>query len=206
MGKRMPETCWAVFERRAINLRDHDQLHCYHHVPTVNDRRLATAVYKLLMMGKRVPETCWAVFERRTINLRNWCIWLVDLFEIMYNRYPKNVEVERSLVEAAGCQYVTKLSHLGDCTATIKECELQVRCLGPWIHHQRRVRAFLNTDCPSRLHTLMPSVIANGKFEGTCQYYSQFALQYNTVPWGVMRVSSEYFTTAITADLRVKAL
>ena len=22
MGKRMPETCWAVFERRAINLRD----------------------------------------------------------------------------------------------------------------------------------------------------------------------------------------
>jgi len=22
MGKKMPETCWAVFERRAINLRD----------------------------------------------------------------------------------------------------------------------------------------------------------------------------------------
>jgi len=42
----------------------------------------ATAVYKLLMMGKRMPETCWAVFKRQEINLGDWCIWLVDLFEL----------------------------------------------------------------------------------------------------------------------------
>jgi hypothetical protein len=29
---------------------DHDQQHCYHHVPTVNQR--------LLIMGMRMPETC----------------------------------------------------------------------------------------------------------------------------------------------------
>jgi len=36
---------------------DHDEQHCYHHVQTVNRRRLL-AVYKLLMMGKRISETC----------------------------------------------------------------------------------------------------------------------------------------------------
>jgi hypothetical protein len=166
----------------------------------------ATAVYKLLMMGKRMPETCWNVFERRAINLRDRWIWLVDLFEIMYNRYPKNVVVVRSLVEAASCQNVIKLSHLGNCNVTIKECKVQVRCFGHWIHHQRRVHASHNTDCHSRLHKLMPSVIANGKFEGTCLYCSLFALQYNTVPCGMMRRSSKNITTAITADLHVKAL
>jgi len=34
---------------------DHDQQHCYHHVPTVNQRLL------LQLLGKRMPETCWAV-------------------------------------------------------------------------------------------------------------------------------------------------
>jgi hypothetical protein len=59
-----------------------DQPHCYHHVPTVNQRP-ATAVIELLMMGMRMPETCWAVFKRQVINLWNCCIWLVDSFECM---------------------------------------------------------------------------------------------------------------------------
>jgi len=36
---------------------DHDQQHCYHHVPTVKPEA-AAAVDKLLMMGMRMPETC----------------------------------------------------------------------------------------------------------------------------------------------------
>jgi len=36
---------------------DHDQQHCYHHVPAVKPEA-ATAVDKLLMMGMRMPETC----------------------------------------------------------------------------------------------------------------------------------------------------
>jgi len=36
---------------------DHDQQHCYHHVPTVKPET-ATAVVELLMMGVRTPETC----------------------------------------------------------------------------------------------------------------------------------------------------
>jgi len=36
---------------------DHDQRHCYHHVPTVSQRRLLQ-FDKLLMMGMRMPETC----------------------------------------------------------------------------------------------------------------------------------------------------
>jgi len=36
---------------------DHDQQHCYHHVPTVKPEAV-TAVVKLLMMGKRMSETC----------------------------------------------------------------------------------------------------------------------------------------------------
>jgi hypothetical protein len=59
---------------------DHDQQHCYHHVPTVKPEG-ATAVDKLLMMGMRMPETCCAVFKRQAIKLRDRCIWLVDLFE-----------------------------------------------------------------------------------------------------------------------------
>ena len=46
-----------------LNRSDHDQLHCYHHVPTVNPEA-ATAVVELLMMGMRMPETCRAVFKR----------------------------------------------------------------------------------------------------------------------------------------------
>ena len=59
---------------------NHDQQHCYHHVPTVKPEA-ATAVVELLMMGVRTPETCWAVSKRQAINLRNCCIWLVDSFE-----------------------------------------------------------------------------------------------------------------------------
>jgi len=36
---------------------DHDQQHCYHHVPTVKPEA-ATVVVELLMMGIRMPETC----------------------------------------------------------------------------------------------------------------------------------------------------
>jgi hypothetical protein len=36
---------------------DHDQQHCYHHVPTVKPEA-STAVVELLMMGVRTPETC----------------------------------------------------------------------------------------------------------------------------------------------------
>ena len=59
---------------------DHDQQHCYHHVPMV--KPAATAI-ELLMMDMRMPETCWAVFKRQAINLRNYFIWLVDSFECM---------------------------------------------------------------------------------------------------------------------------
>jgi hypothetical protein len=36
---------------------DHDQQHCYHHVPTVKPEA-AAAVDKLLMMGMRMPKIC----------------------------------------------------------------------------------------------------------------------------------------------------
>jgi hypothetical protein len=36
---------------------DHDQHHCYLHVPTVKPEA-ATAVVELLIMGVRTPETC----------------------------------------------------------------------------------------------------------------------------------------------------
>jgi len=36
---------------------DHDQQHCYHHVPKVKPEA-AAAVVELLMMGVRTPETC----------------------------------------------------------------------------------------------------------------------------------------------------
>jgi hypothetical protein len=35
---------------------DHDQQHCYHHAPTVNQRLLLRLLW-LLMMGMRMPET-----------------------------------------------------------------------------------------------------------------------------------------------------
>jgi hypothetical protein len=60
----------------------HVLLHCWHHPPTVKPEA-ATAVVELLMMGVKMPETCWAVHKRQVINLRNYCIWLVDLFEML---------------------------------------------------------------------------------------------------------------------------
>jgi hypothetical protein len=36
---------------------DHDQQHCYHHVPAVKPEA-AIAVVELLRMGVRTPETC----------------------------------------------------------------------------------------------------------------------------------------------------
>jgi hypothetical protein len=36
---------------------DQDQLHCYHHAPTVK-LEAASAFVELLMMGVRTPETC----------------------------------------------------------------------------------------------------------------------------------------------------
>ena len=61
---------------------DHDQQHCYHQAPTVNQRLLLQLLY-LLMMGMRMPETCSAVFKGQVINLRRCCIWLVDSVESM---------------------------------------------------------------------------------------------------------------------------
>jgi len=61
---------------------EHDQQHCYHHVPTIN-QRLLLQLLQLLMMGMRMPETCWAVFKWQVVNLRICCIWLVDSVESM---------------------------------------------------------------------------------------------------------------------------
>jgi len=42
--------------RGRVSRPDHDQQHCYHHVPTVKPEA-AAAVVELLMMGVRMPET-----------------------------------------------------------------------------------------------------------------------------------------------------
>jgi hypothetical protein len=72
----------SVVGRGRAGRPEHDQRHCYHHVPTVKPEA-PTAVVELLMMGMRMPETCWVVFKRQVINLRNCCIWLVDSYECM---------------------------------------------------------------------------------------------------------------------------
>jgi hypothetical protein len=73
----------AVGRNRAgCDQLDHDQQHCYYHVPMVKPEA-ATAVIELLLMGMRMPETCCSVFKRHVINLRNCCICLVDSFEWM---------------------------------------------------------------------------------------------------------------------------
>jgi len=36
------------------------------------------------MMGVEAPETCWATNKRQVINLWNFCIWLVNLFELSH--------------------------------------------------------------------------------------------------------------------------
>jgi hypothetical protein len=73
---------WNRFECAVGGVRrpDHDQQHCYHQAPTVN-QRLLLQLLQLLMMGMMMPETCWAVFKRQVINLRSCCIWLVDSAE-----------------------------------------------------------------------------------------------------------------------------
>ena len=44
---------------RSYNNRpDHDQQHCYHQTPTVNQRLLLQLLYLLMMMRMRMPETC----------------------------------------------------------------------------------------------------------------------------------------------------
>jgi hypothetical protein len=42
----------------------------------------AAAVVEILMMDVRMSETCWAAHKRQVINIRNYCIYLVDLFEL----------------------------------------------------------------------------------------------------------------------------
>jgi len=66
---------------------DHDQQHCYHQAPTVN-QRLLLQLLLLLMMGMRMPETCWVVFKWQVINLRSCCILLVDSVETTWRRWP----------------------------------------------------------------------------------------------------------------------
>ena len=89
----------AVLRGRAGQL-DHDQQHCYHHVPTVKPEA-ATAVVELLMTGVMTPETRWAVHKRQVINWRNCCIWLVDLFDMYVfskNYFYQEQEVRQLLV------------------------------------------------------------------------------------------------------------
>ena len=74
-------SCWAPDDGRedARNVLsrlyrpDHDQQHCYHHVPKAKPEA-ATAVGELLMMGVRMPETCWAVNKHQVKWCRNCCI------------------------------------------------------------------------------------------------------------------------------------
>jgi hypothetical protein len=47
----------SVVGRGRASRPDHDQQHCYHHVPMVKPEA-ATAVDELLIMGVRTPETC----------------------------------------------------------------------------------------------------------------------------------------------------
>jgi len=78
---------------------DHDQQHCYHHIPT-GKPEAATAVIELLMTGMRMPETCWAVFKGQVINLRSCCILLVDSVESMMMHglaNPKIISVCRTV-------------------------------------------------------------------------------------------------------------
>jgi len=52
----LEQLCSTVGRGRA-DRPDHDQLHCYHHAPTIKPEA-ATAVVELLIMGVRMPETC----------------------------------------------------------------------------------------------------------------------------------------------------
>jgi hypothetical protein len=50
-------TALLLFVVGSAGRPDHEQQHCYHHVPKVKPEA-ATAVVDLLMMGVRTPETC----------------------------------------------------------------------------------------------------------------------------------------------------
>jgi hypothetical protein len=64
----------------AVGRTDHDQQHCYHHVPTVSQRQLLQLISSW-WWAWGCPKKCWPVFKRQVIKVRDWCIWLVDLFE-----------------------------------------------------------------------------------------------------------------------------
>jgi hypothetical protein len=57
MGMRMPQTCWAVFKRRTINLRNWRIWLVWFH------GMYEYVLHKLLMMGMMMSETCWAVLN-----------------------------------------------------------------------------------------------------------------------------------------------
>jgi hypothetical protein len=59
---------------------DHDQQHCYHHVPKVKPEA-ATAVVERLMMGVRTPETCSSVSKSQHNKLEKLLHLIGDLFE-----------------------------------------------------------------------------------------------------------------------------
>jgi hypothetical protein len=59
---------------------DHDQQHCCHQAPTVN-QKLILQLFWLLMMAMRMTETCWAVCKRQVLKLRSCCTLFVDSVE-----------------------------------------------------------------------------------------------------------------------------
>jgi hypothetical protein len=65
------------------DLTDHDQQHCYHHVPTVNQSRLLQLISSWWCTCG-CPKHVELYFKRQAIKLRDWCIWLVHLFEFRY--------------------------------------------------------------------------------------------------------------------------
>ena len=90
---------------------DRDQQHCYQHAPVVKSEA-ATAVVELPTMGVRMPETCWAVCKRQVMNLRNCCIWLVDLFELIFWNFmlAEQSECARVITLSTQCARVVTLS------------------------------------------------------------------------------------------------
>jgi hypothetical protein len=73
------------------------------------------------MMGIMMSETCWAVFKLQAINLRDWCIWLVDLFELLLVFCRRqNVRQQRYLIfltdwtgSHLGTQYILQYTWSG---------------------------------------------------------------------------------------------
>ena len=72
---------------RPAGRSDHDQQHCYHHVPTVN-QRLLLQLLSSWWWARGCPKHVELLFKRQVINLRNCCIWLVDSFECHYLLFP----------------------------------------------------------------------------------------------------------------------